>query len=193
MTATLWRLLAQVATERGLRWLGVGIWVLLALGLAACLDNGADSPGDPVLRDGSRLPGFAEVAFEIETAAGDVSAYCALLADTEELRAQGMIGQSDFAGYDGMVFRYQADSTGQYHMRGVPIPLAIAWFAGDGTFVSSAEMDACPEATGACAERRYGAAGPFRTALEAPAGGLSVLGIGPGSRISVGGSCAGGG
>jgi uncharacterized membrane protein (UPF0127 family) len=189
---SVWRLLAHVATERGLRWLGIGIWVLLALGLAACIDNGADGPEDPSLQDSSRVPGFAEVGFEVENAEGHAADYCALLADTEQARGQGMIGRSDFAGYDGMVFTYDAEVTNGYHMRGVPIPLAIAWFDAQGKFVSSAEMQECPEGTGACASRTYLATGPFRYALEAPAGGLSQLGIGPGASISVGGSCGGG-
>jgi uncharacterized membrane protein (UPF0127 family) len=181
---------ARVDTERGLWWLWAGVWVLFALAMGACIAKGADGPADPALQDSSRVTPFAEVAFEVDPAGGDPKTFCALLADTPEQRAQGMVGRSDFAGYDGMAFVYTEDATGTYHMRGVPIPLAIAWFDDNGRFVSTAEMQACPDAAPAC-NHEYAATGPYRTALEVPGGGLQKLGVGPGSVISVGGSCSG--
>ena len=182
---------ARVDTEGGLRWLWAAVWVLFALAMGACIANGADGPPDPTLHDAARVEGFGQVAVRVETAAGATEELCALLADTADLRAQGMIGRSDFAGYDAMVFTYDAETTGSYHMRGVPIPLAIAWFDGEGRFVNATEMAPCPEAVGECAERSYPAEGPFRYALEAPGGGLGRLGVGEGSVLHVGGPCGG--
>jgi hypothetical protein len=35
----------------------------------------------------------------------------------------------------------------------------------------------------------YAPAGPYRYALEVPQGQLAALGVGPGSRLAVGGAC----
>jgi uncharacterized membrane protein (UPF0127 family) len=181
---------ARLDSDRGLWWLWAGVWVLFALAMGACIAKGADGPADPALQDSSRVPGFSEVAIEIDPADGGAEEFCALLADTEELKAQGMIGRSDFAGYDAMVFTYDADATGQYHMRGVPIGLSIAWFDAGGRYVSEAEMRACPDGAAEC-NVLYAATAPYRTALEAPSGGLGKLGVAPGSLLTVGGSCGG--
>jgi hypothetical protein len=156
--------------------------------MGACLSNGADGPADPQLQDASRVPGWAEVAFEVDPVEGDTEEFCALLADSDQLKAQGMIGRRDFAGYDGMVFTYDVDVQNGSHMRNVPIPLSIGWFDADGRFVSGTDMVPCPEANAECP--LYGAAGPYRVALEVPQGGLRRLGVGPGSRLTVGGSCS---
>lgn len=178
-------LTADLETERGLRWLWVGVWVLFALALGACMSNGADTPDDPALQDSARIPGFAETAFKVQPASGKAAAYCAALADTPQTWTQGLIGRSDLGGYDAMVFVFPEDRDGTFHMTNVRLPLSIAWFDASGTFVSAADMAPCSETT--CP--RYSATKPYRYALETTQGNLSNLGVGPGSVISVGDSC----
>lgn len=175
-----------LSTDRGLRWLWIGVWVLFALGMGACMSNGAEKPPDPTLQDSSRVPGFAETAFEVTPASGAATKHCALLADTEQTRAQGLMNRQDLAGYDGMVFVFEQDSDASFHMLNTVIPLTVAFFDRGGDYVSAADMIPCIAGT-EC--ENYSATTPYRTAIEVPKGGLAALGIGPGSTIRVGGSC----
>lgn len=168
-----------------LRW---AVVVLVALGVVALILVGANGPPDPTL---AGVPGFGEVAFEIEPTGDALPAsarLCALLAENEAQRAQGLMGRRDLAGFDAMLFRFDQDSTAPFHMRNVPVPLSIAWFDGSGAFVSSTDMAPCPDQEG-CPQ--YVAARPYRVAVEVLQGGLAPLQIGEGSRIDVGGSCTG--
>jgi uncharacterized membrane protein (UPF0127 family) len=94
------------------------------------------------------------------------------VADTPVLRFQGLRGIADLGGLDGMLFSFPEDATAAFTMRGTLIPLDIAFFAADGTPVDRLEMvpcnaDPCPS---------YRAAGPYRYALETPAGGFTGIG-----------------
>jgi uncharacterized membrane protein (UPF0127 family) len=171
---------------RILQWV---IAALLVVGFGACIAEGANNPDDPELVE-SRIAGFGEIGIRIVPAGGTPltpTEECALLAATEEQRARGLMEVTDLEGYPGMVFRYTADSTGAYYMRNTPMPLSIAWFAADGSFVSSADMAPCDDRTDC---PTYGAAAPYRYALEVPQGQLAALGIGPGSKLELTGACA---
>ena len=170
---------------RILQWV---IAALLIVGFGACIAEGADNPDDPELLE-SRFEGFGEIAIRITPAEGSgltPTEECALLAATEEQRARGLMEVTDLEGYPGMVFRYSVDSTGGYYMRNTPMPLSIAWFAADGTFVSAADMAPCDDRSDC---PTYGATGPYRYALEVPQGELAALGIGPGSKLELLGAC----
>ena len=84
----------------------------------------------------------------------------------------GMRGFGDFMGADGMLFVFENDvdpSAVGWVMDGVAFPLDIAWFAGDGSLVGVAAMATCPEGSAATCPQ-YASPGPFRWAVEAPAG-----------------------
>ncbi len=176
-------------TRWGVRVLHWAVAALMAGSLVACVATGANRPADPRLEGGqSRVPGFREVAFGVRPAAGPTASagpYCALLAETTEQVQRGLMGRRDLAGYDGMIFRFPADSTAGFYMRDVPVPLTVAWFDAGGRFVSSADMATCPDQN--CPT--YPPAAPYRFALEVLSGGLGRLGVGPGSVIEVGGAC----
>ena len=88
----------------------------------------------------------------------------------EEERARGLMGVTDLGGADGMVFVFGEPTQGAFWMRGTPTPLSIAFFAGDGSFVSATDMVPCLEGpASACA--LYGAAAPYTEAIEVFAGG----------------------
>ena len=170
------------------RLLGWAILLLLTLGTLACIARGADRPPDPRLEAKSRVPGFDEVAFQVQPASGSGpgTRYCGLLAETQDQRRQGLMGRRDLAGYDAMVFRFPSESTDAFWMRNVPVPLTVAWFDGAGRFVSSADMVPCPG--GDCP--LYHPRGPYRFAVEVLAGELGRLGIGPGAVLAVDGPCS---
>ena len=86
-----------------------------------------------------------------------------------------------------MVFVWDQDTTGGFWMRDTIVPLSIAWFDAEGAFVSSTDMAPCPDDEPDCPI--YEPAGPYRFALEVPQGDLDELGVGPGSRLALGGPC----
>jgi uncharacterized membrane protein (UPF0127 family) len=92
------------------------------------------------------------------------------VADTPQLRAQGLMGVTDLGDVDGMLFVWDSDTPSWFWMKDTLIPLDIAFFRADGSPVAvlsmvPCEADPCPS---------YGPAGgrAYRYALEAPAGQL---------------------
>lgn len=189
----------------------------LAVALAGCGDGGAgaeDRPASPVALDdlaGSAggapavggvdlpeppgaarrtgLPGVGETAASITAADGTVTGCCLLVAATVEQRQRGLMEVTDLGGYDGMVFVWDTDVESGFWMRNTPSPLSIAWFDADGDFVSATDMEPCPDREDC---PTYPPAGPYRFAVEVFQGDLDALGVGPGSRLTLGGACAGG-
>ena len=92
----------------------------------------------------------------------------------------------DLAGFDGMLFKFTSDYTGEFYMKDTPLPLSIAFFDASGQFVSTVDMAPCIHMP-SCPT--YGAARPYRWALEVPQGALPRLAIGPGTRLVAGGPC----
>lgn len=174
------------AAERRRPWARRAVWTVLLAGLLAFVVRGADEPADPYLAASGRrpLPGFAEAAVHVRGVGGTVGDWCALLAATEQARAQGLMGRTDLAGYDAMVFRFDGPTAARFYMYRTVMPLSIAWFDEHGAFVSAADMDPCPaDVPGDCPT--FTAAGDYVHAVEVPRGDLARLGIGPGSTIEV--------
>ncbi len=106
------------------------------------------------------------------TVAGDP--WLVAVAETAELRAQGLMNVTDLGSLDGMLFVFPAAVTAEFWMKDTLIPLDIAFFDESGGFVDKltmvpCEADPCPT---------YPAAAPYRYALEAPAGALAAVGEG---------------
>jgi uncharacterized membrane protein (UPF0127 family) len=131
--------------------------------------------------------GFGEVAIALTGPDGEVAGWCVLLAGTGDQRRRGLMEVTDLGGYAGMLFVWDADSSSSFYMRNTPTPLSIAWFDADGTLVSTADMDPCPDVEGC---PTYPSGGSYRFALEVPQGSLEDVGVVGGSRVAVGGSCA---
>ena len=93
------------------------------------------------------------------------------VADTPDKRSQGLMGVTDLGGLDGMLFVFQVDSDAGFWMKNTLIPLDIAFFAVEGTFVDSLTMAPCTEDP--CPT--YRPSGSYRFALEAPAGDLAFV------------------
>ena len=53
------------------------------------------------------------------------------------------MGRTDMGGYDAMIFKFAEDTSGTFYMKDTPMPLSIAWFDGEGRFVSSTDMEPC--------------------------------------------------
>ena len=197
--------LGTVKTQRLMRW---GVVVLAVVGFFLFLLQGASRPADPSLRDTGlsenaspppdaaagptttreRVTEFGEVSFRIDGTdvifgPGSVqAARCALLAETAQQRAKGLMGRTDMGGYDAMIFKFTEDTRGTFYMKDTPMPLSIAWFDAEGRFVSSTDMEPCLNQR-TCPT--YAAEGPYRFAVEVPKGQLGSVGIGPGTRLVV--------
>lgn len=193
-------------------WLARAIAVVLLVGIVSAFVRNANGPADPYLvtdsatgtgptlasmpTRGARSPfeAFAEVGFTITAASArqlkEGQERCALLADTAVLQAKGMMEQSGFAGYKGMIFKFESENSAAFFMKNTRIPLSIAFFDSDGAFVSSADMEPCPDEVLDCPV--YGADRPYLYALEVPKGDLPALGVGAGSTLALSsGGCSG--
>lgn len=157
----------------------------------SCVVKGANSPADPFLSPGpavpgasrTPLPGFGETRVTVTRPSGGLSAWCLLLAESDEQRQRGLMEVTDpgLGGYDGMLFRYEENTLGPFYMRNTPMPLSIAFVDAAGGLVSTADMDPCDDVD-ACPS--YAASNLYRTAIEVPLGGLSRLGIVPGAVVT---------
>ena len=145
-----------------------------------------DEPPGPAERTG--LPGVRETAASITAPDGTVTGCCLLVATTDEQRQRGLMEVTDLGGYQGMVFVWDHDTQGGFWMRNTPTPLSIAWFDAEGRFVSTTDMAPCSATADDCPT--YPPSGPYRFAVEVFEGDLEALGVGPGSRLTLGGPCA---
>ncbi len=114
---------------------------------------------------------------------------CAMLALNAVEHAQGMMRRTNFAGYDAMIFHFDAPSNGGFWMKTVPMDLSIAWTDAKGAVVATAFMkregncENCPI---------YSPNATYRTAVEVPPNGLARVGldrVGEGSVLAYGGRC----
>lgn len=93
------------------------------------------------------------------------------VADTEPLRARGLMGVTDLGDLDGMMFVWDEEITAAFWMKDTLIPLDIAFFDADGALVDTFTMVPCEEEP--CPT--YPAAGPFRYAIETMVGGFDGI------------------
>ena len=106
--------------------------------------------------------------FELGTVLLDGISYDVALADTGDLRRRGLMGVTDLGSLDGMLFVFSGDTTGGFWMKDTLISLDIAFFTAEGSFVDGFVMEPC--ITEDCPT--YRPSGPYRFALEMPAGSM---------------------
>lgn len=96
------------------------------------------------------------------------------VADTAEVRSQGLKGVTDLGDLDGMLFVWDGDTGAAFHMVDTLIPLDLAFFSVGGGFVDRLTMEPCT--TDECPSYSAGGLfGLYRYALEAPAGDLDFI------------------
>jgi uncharacterized membrane protein (UPF0127 family) len=194
--------LEPLTTERGRSKLNWVVGVLAALTFLAFLGIGADTPANPQLGapttttslpapKPSRIAGFDEVFFQLTQFGGQPGSskhFCGVRAATPEQQAKGLMGRKDLAGYDAMVFTFASDTDTPFYMKGVTVPLSIAFFDSAGRFLGSLDMQPCPKIRN-CPLYSLPGGFKYRTAIEVAQGGLARLGAGGGSTLSAGGGC----
>ncbi len=117
----------------------------------------------------------------------DGDALTVAVADTNEQRAQGLMGVEDLSPLDGMLFVFQSESVRSFWMKDTLIPLDIAFFDVDGFLVTKTSMATCFD--GECPT--YSSIGAAQYALEAPLG--SLAGLADDARLVLIGSLNGSG
>lgn len=185
--------MASLIARRRARARRAGLVVVVAAVLAVgCSSTGDGLPpvSGPFAPGRSPLPGFGELALRVGASgeAGGGRQLCVLLAESQAQRERGLMGVTDrdLGGYDGMLFRYSADTTAAFWMRNTPMPLTLAYLAADGGLVSRTDMAPCRDSP-SCPS--YPPRGPYRMALEVPQGRLATLGIGRLTTVVPAGAC----
>jgi len=173
----------------GLLLVVAGVAVLAwALASAAGLVGGGGDD-DPTMAAEGQAPALttapaqggrtATVAYRLEPAGGRPVTVRLEVAADPAARARGLMGRAEVPEGTGMVFLYPRDVAEAYWMKNTLVPLSIAFVAADGRVVSVAEMtpctaDPCPS---------YPPAGPYRYAVELPAGAFEAAGVGAGDKV----------
>jgi uncharacterized membrane protein (UPF0127 family) len=146
---------------------------------------GASGP-DETAPDTNAVPavlpeGFPTTQAVVTKADGTTCELCLWLADTSELRARGFMFVTDAGSADGMAFRYPNPHTGSFWMKNTVLPLSIAFFAPDGSFMEAFDMEPCT--TDSCP--RYATPRDFLVAVEVPMGDLDAVGLVADSRLEL--------
>lgn len=66
-----------------------------------------------------------------------------LVADNGDLRSTGLMNRTDLPGDAGMLFTFDAPTTGAFWMKNTLLPLSIAFVGEDGTVQQILDMDPC--------------------------------------------------
>ncbi len=112
---------------------------------------------------------------------GTICEFCVWLADTADLRSRGLMFVTDLGPAQAMAFRYPDPHTGTFWMKDTVLALSIAFYAPDGGFLSSLDMEPCT--TDECPS--YRTAADFEIAVEVPQGELAELGLVEGSTFEL--------
>jgi uncharacterized protein len=182
--------LGRVALLTGGLLLAVAGVAVLAWALASAaglVGGGGDDPtmADPGAAATSPAPATAQgtvartATYRLEPAGGPPVTVRLEVAADPAARARGLMGRTEVPEGTGMVFLYPKDVAEAYWMKNTLVPLSIAFVAADGRVVSVAEMapckaDPCPS---------YPPAGPYRYAVELPAGAFEAAGVGEGDKV----------
>lgn len=142
----------------------------------AAPDSGPADSVTPVTPEG-----FERVRATVTGLDGQVCELCLWTADTVERRRQGLMSVTDLGDADGMAFVYPTAHTGNFWMRNTLLPLSIAFYAADGSYLDAFDMEPC-DAT-PCP--LYATPDDFLVAIETTRGDLGALGIGPGSTLDL--------
>jgi uncharacterized membrane protein (UPF0127 family) len=133
--------------------------------------------------------GFPGIVALLTDPSGTVHEWCLLLAANDADRARGLMDVDSLGGYDGMVFRFDAETNAAFYMFHTRLPLSIAWYAKSGAFVSSTDMPPCT-ASDSSSCPLYKAKGAYTDAIEVEQGNLGRLGAVTGSKLALAGACS---
>ena len=129
-------------------------------------------------QDGPLEPGSPDHRVSFTSASGSGAELDVWVADSDEERAQGLMGVEQLDEDHGMAFVFDEPSMGFFWMKNTLIPLSIAFVDEQGAIVSVLDMEPCE--SDSCPS--YWSEAPYVLAVEANAGYFERRGIGPGDR-----------
>lgn len=157
--------------------------VLLVLLLAAACggDEEPETRGTTSVAD--QAPATSEGEAEgprvlIETDAGEVEV-AVEVADDDGERQVGLMNRESLPADAGMIFLFEADSSGGFWMKNTLIPLSIAFVDSGGTILRILDMEPCE--ADPC--EIYDPGVFYRSALEVNQGAFDRLGVEEGDRL----------
>lgn len=129
------------------------------------------------LRWRKAFEGMRPATLVIVTVEGRRLRAAAKLADTDEARLAGFqCATPDEIRTTVIIFVFQGEMLGGFHMQNVPAPLDIAFVKASSRIFAILRMDPSPTAT-------YGPMGAYRYAIEARAGFFEAHGISQGDQV----------
>lgn len=147
-------------------WSFAGLVALMCLMPPACAANARTCTITINARDGATVTLTAEIA------------------DTDELRGNGLMFRKSLPEMRGMIFIFAAERSLQFWMKNTLIPLDIAYISSDGVINEILHMKPLDTSV------TYPAQLPARYALEVSVGWFERHNIGPGARVQLNG-CVG--
>lgn len=148
--------------------------VACCLALVACGNDSGDGAA-PEPSPSSSFP-FATALLDN----GDESTLVTVeVAETPEQRERGLAGRSSLEDDWGMAFVFFEERETGLHMKGVTIPLSVAYFDAQGTILEIMDMDPC--ASDPC--ETYDPGAPYMAALEVNQGSFEEWDISEGDKI----------
>jgi uncharacterized membrane protein (UPF0127 family) len=103
------------------------------------------------------------------------------VADSDEERANGLMGTTSLSPNGGMVFVFDEPTDASFWMKDTPMPLSIAFWGADGRVLSIVEMTPCEQDP--CPT--YGPGQPYTNALEMNAHWFARHGIEIGDTVEL--------
>ena len=134
--------------------------------------------GDP---DAITPEGYELVAARATKPDGSTCQLCLWLAESQDQRSAGLMFVTDLGPGDGMAFVYPEPHSGAFWMKNTVIPLSIAFYDAPGAFLGGFDMAPCT--SDPCLQ--YPTPDGFTIAIETTQGGLSELGLEPGSAFEL--------
>jgi len=155
--------------------------LVAACGAASTDDRSVDMPSGPV---GFPRQVLLVSSQDVEASGSPPLERCVWVASTAEQRRQGLMNVDSMGDADGMVFAYDQPTSGAFWMKDTFLPLSIAFFGGDGSFIDTLDMSPCmSESDSDC--RRYPTPSNYLLALEVQQGELQRFGVGEGSTVAL--------
>ena len=113
---------------------------------------------------------------------------CVLVADSEPLRARGLMDVDQLGRFDAMVFRFPNATRGAFYMFQTRIALTIAFVGANGVVGERQDMVPCPESEGSACPL-YRPEAEYVDAIEYLPGSDVGAALSPGTHVSFDGPC----
>ena len=153
----------------------------LLLGVAACTGAGTIRSTPANVRI-AQVP-LGQVVFA--TAGGGTATLWVEVADEDAERACGLMHRTTLPADQGLLFVYEADTTGPFWNRNTFLPLTLAWLNADGTIVALSDMAPVRPEDDPQINTLYHPSFPYRYVIEANQGWFARHGVAVGDRADL--------